>query len=175
MVARDNEEPFLEPEEFREILEAALAYFAAEKDLRGFDAQKGWIHSVAHTSDLLKFLARSPRLLPADQPKILDSLVLKIRAVPEVFGNGEDERMARVVISIARRDDLDREALRAWLAAVLTEAKFPVKPSVASLRVMQNARHLLTSLWAELSTDKRPSAGADFAKEALKEALQAIL
>ncbi len=175
IVARDNEEPFLEAGDFRDILSGALAYFAAERDLRGFDAQKGWIHSVAHTSDLLKFLARSARLLPADQPKILESLTAKIRAVPEVFGFGEDERMARVVISIARREDLDREALRAWLQSMLAEAKFPAKPSTANLRVMQNARHLLTSLWAELSTDKRPSAGAEFTKDALREALQTIL
>ena len=175
VVARDNEEPYLGADEFREILAGALAYLAAERDLRGYDAQKGWMHSVAHTSDLLKFLARSPRLLPADQPKVLESLIAKIRAAPVVFGFGEDERMARVVISIARREDLDREALRALLASTLAEAKFPAKPSPANLRVMQNARHLLTSLWAELSTDKRPSAGADFAKDSLKEALQTIL
>ncbi len=175
VVARDNEEPFLGGEDFQLILAGALAYFAAERDLRGFDEQKGWIHSVAHTSDLLKFLARSPRLAPADQAKILEALVAKVRAVPEVFGFGEDERMARVVISIARREDLDRPALRGWLAATLAEAKFPAKPTLASLRVMQNARHLLVSLWAELSADKRPSAGADFAKDALREALPTIL
>lgn len=175
VVARDNEEPFLTAEDFGAILAGALGYFAAERDLRGFDAQKGWMHSVAHTSDLLKFLARNPRLAPVDQSRILEALVAKLRAVPEVFGFGEDERMARVVISIARREDLDREALRAWLAATLAEAKFPAKPSLANLRLMQNARHLLTSLWAELSTDKRPSAGADFAKDALREALQTIL
>ncbi len=143
-------------DDFRAILDGALAYFAAERDLRGFDPQKGWIHSVAHTSDLLKFLARSPRLAPAGQEKILDALTAKVRAAPEVFGFGEDERMARVVISIVRREDLDRTALRAWLSATLAEAKFPAKPTVANLRVMQNARHLLVSLWAELSTDKRP-------------------
>jgi Protein of unknown function (DUF2785) len=175
VIACDNEQPFLRPEEFRDILAAALGYFAAERDLRGFDSQRGWIHSIAHTSDLLKILARSPRLQPADQPKILEALVAKVRAGPDVFGFGEDERMARVVISISRREDLDREALRAWLGSTLAEAKFPAKPTTANLRVMQNARHLLISLWAELSTDKRPSAGADFAKDALREALQTIL
>lgn len=67
VIARDNEDPFLEPETFRTPLEGALAYFAGERDLRGFDPKKGWMHSVAQTSDLLKFLARSPGLNPPIQ------------------------------------------------------------------------------------------------------------
>ena len=39
----------------------ALAYLAAELDLRGIEPRVGWIHATAHTADLLKFLARNPR------------------------------------------------------------------------------------------------------------------
>jgi hypothetical protein len=64
IAARDNDAPFLTPPEFDGLLEHALAYFHDERDTRGFDAVKGWMHSAAHTSDLLKFLARSSRLRP---------------------------------------------------------------------------------------------------------------
>jgi hypothetical protein len=108
IVARDNEEPFLSREEFRSLLNAALTYFRDERDTRGFDGRKGWIHTVAHTSDLLKFLARSRYLSAEDQERILEALVAKLHAASEVFGQGEDQRMARVVISIARRSDLQK-------------------------------------------------------------------
>ena len=59
VVARDNADPFLDANDWRRVETAALAYLAAEQDLRGYDAGKGWMHSAAHTADLLKFLGRS--------------------------------------------------------------------------------------------------------------------
>src|SRR5262249_38408458 len=59
VAARDNDAPFLSAAEHAALVDAALAYLRDERDLRGYDAAKGWMHSVAHTSDLLKFLARS--------------------------------------------------------------------------------------------------------------------
>jgi hypothetical protein len=90
------------------------------------------------------------------------------------FGQGEDERMARVAISIVRRADFDRDGFRSWLAAAQGAAKFPNPATADALRAEQNVRHLLTSLWTELSVDDRPSEGADFAKTALRDALKAL-
>jgi hypothetical protein len=82
--------------------------------------------------------------------------------------------MARVVISIVRRADFDRDAFRAWLTSAASIATFPTTVSVASLRAEQNMRHLLAALSTELSTDERPSEGADFAREALKATLKTL-
>src|SRR5262249_1754484 len=61
VVARDNEAPFLTEAEHAALLESALDYFHDERDLRGYDPVQGWMHSAAHTADLLKFIARSAR------------------------------------------------------------------------------------------------------------------
>jgi uncharacterized protein DUF2785 len=172
--ARDNAEPFLTADEFNALVEAALAYFRDEPDIRGFDAQKGWLHTAAHTADLLKFLARSPRLRAADQARMLTALTAKNRDAAAAFSQGEDERMARVVISIVRRPDFDRGAFTSWLAGAQAAAKFPDPPGVAALRAQQNVRHLLASLWTALSVDERPAEGADFARSALREALKTL-
>jgi Protein of unknown function (DUF2785) len=175
IVARDNEEPFLSEGEFRNFLNAALTYFRDERDTRGFDAQKGWIHTVAHTSDLLKFLARSRYLSGEDQGRILEALVAKLHAVSEVFGQGEDQRMARVVISIVRRSDLQKDAIRAWFDQRKADAKFPDKPSVESLRFEQNTLHFLVSLWAALSIEDRPSDNAEVVKGLLRGVLRTVM
>ncbi|MEO6237269.1 MAG: DUF2785 domain-containing protein [Vicinamibacterales bacterium] len=174
IAARDNEEPFLTADEYSRLLDSAISYFHDERDTRGFDADKGWMHSVAHTSDLLKFLARNTRLPVAGQARLLSAILLKTHDTPAVFAEGEDERMARVVISVVRRSDFDRAPFRQWLGAAATAAAFPKTPDSATLRAQQNVRHLLTSLWTELSVDERPSEGADFAKSALRDMLKGL-
>jgi len=174
IAARDNTAPFLSDDEFRHLLEGSLDYFRNERDVRGFDDAKGWIHTAAHTADLLKFLARNPRLRPADQSRLLSALLDKQRTSGAAFAQGEDERMARVAISIARRTDFDRAAFREWLDAARAGATFPKQPTVDALRTHQNVRHLLSALWTELSVDERPSEGADAARQMLRETLKGL-
>jgi hypothetical protein len=174
IAARDTEAPFLTAAEQADLLRSALDYFRDEHDIRGFDATRGWMHSAAHTSDLLKFLARSAQLAPGAQPRILDALAAKNRDAASPFSQGEDERMARIVISIVRRADFDRAAFSAWLEGMAKAAAFPEPATVASLRAQQNARHLLSALFTELSADERPSEGAEFSRTALREALKKL-
>jgi len=174
VAARNNVDPVLSAEEYNALLDSALTYFHDEIDLRGFDEQKRWMHTAAHTADLLKFLARSPALRVGGQARILDALTAKNRHAPAAFTQGEDERIARVVISIVRRDDFDRDGFKNWLAAAQAAAKFPSPAAVSSLRAQQNIRHLLSSLWTELSVDERPSAGAEFARTALRDTLKTL-
>lgn len=174
VAARENVTPFMTATEYSDLLESALAYFHDERDTRGYDAQRGWIHSTAHTADLLKFLARNPRLPPIGQARILSALLAKNRDARAPFVQGEDERMARVVISIVRRDDFDHPAFTAWLDAAKDTASFPQTPAADRLRAHQNVRHLLAALWTELSVDDRPSPGADLARSALKDTLKKL-
>src|SRR5580700_8734684 len=48
VVARDNAKPFLPADDLRRIEVAALQYLQAERDVRGYDPVKGWMHSAAH-------------------------------------------------------------------------------------------------------------------------------
>jgi len=173
IAARENETPFLTRGEFSQLADAALTYFRDERDLRGFDPRRGWMHSAAHTSDLLKFLARNPKLTATDQARMLSALTAKNRDAAVAFTQGEDERMARVALSIVRRADFTRDEFKAWLAGAQAVATFPRSVTADTLRAQQNVRHLLTALWTELSVDDRPSEGADFAKAALRETLKA--
>lgn len=116
----DLDHPFLDDAAWRAELDRALAYFAAEKDVRGWVAGSGWHHSVAHTADWLKFLARSPRFTPADQARVLAAIEAKLAGLDEVLVWGEDERIAQTVVSIVRRDDFDAPTFSAWLARIET-------------------------------------------------------
>ena len=133
----------------------ALAYLAAERDLRGIEPRVGWIHATAHTADLLKFLARNPR-----------------------FTHAEDERLAAALLSVARRSDFDPAALDPWLERFVALEKRVWQqspPEVPALDAAQNARNLLRSLHLLLAMPKpEPTPGKLVARQQVLATLQQI-
>jgi hypothetical protein len=171
VVARDNATPFLNAQDLRRIEDSALVYLNAELDVRGYDPVKGWMHSAAHTADLLKFLARSRYLAPSEQNRILDAIVAKLTEAVVVFTHGEDERFARAVLSVVNRLDFDREAFRMW-AKARPNRPTSARPTVAELRAFQNMKNLLSKLEVLLSLDPRPSESVQSARDSVREALK---
>lgn len=58
LAAYDLKTPFTSQSAYRETLAVGIDSLAGERDLRGFEPGKGWVHATAHAADLLKFLAR---------------------------------------------------------------------------------------------------------------------
>lgn len=90
--------------------------------LRGYLPDKGWLHSAAHTADLVRFLGRSRHLTVAEQKRILDVVAGKLEA--PVFVWGEDERLARlrclcVLLGGEERESPSRARARAGVLASL--------------------------------------------------------
>jgi hypothetical protein len=177
MAARENAAPFLTQEEFDRFLGDMLDYFARERDTRGFDATRGWIHAAAHTADVLKFLARSPKLTPAGQARILAAIDAKCAAFGQVFAWAEDERLAQVVASLARRPDFDRAGFEAWLASIgpRRAALWSAAPAIdpAKFPEVQNLKLVLRAAYVALSLDADPAPGAQ-ASGALRTALRSL-
>jgi hypothetical protein len=169
LVALDNEAPFLAVDEFAALLSAATAYLRDERDVRGFTPQQGWLHSVAHTADLLKFLLRSRHLTRAQQGDVLAALADKLAAVDVALTHGEDERLARAVQALLLREDLDRPAALAWLRT-LRQAP-TAEPSVATLARAHNQRALWAQLHLLLAADTRDVPSLVVARRLVQEVL----
>ncbi|MBK6405455.1 MAG: DUF2785 domain-containing protein [Holophagales bacterium] len=121
LAAADLKKPWLSREAFDELLAASTTYLGDEKDLRGFVPGSGWVHATAHTADILKFLARNPKLGAAGQARIVEAVAARLRTAGVVFSWGEDERLALALLSLTRRKDFDPKPLEAWLAALAAE------------------------------------------------------
>jgi hypothetical protein len=158
LAALDNQHPFLDDAEYADLLSAALGYLAGEKDLRAFDPRHGWMHATAHTADLLKFLARSPRLRPVDQGRIFEAVAAKLRAAGATFTHGENERLAAAVQPLVLRKDFDAAAFAHFLAEVAApgEHLWDQGPLVDPSRyaATQNGKDLLRSLYVALVLNK---------------------
>lgn len=166
VAARDTADPFLTSAEHGALLSAALKYLESERDLRGFDDRLGWIHATAHTADLVKFLARSPHLKPADQRAILDAVKRKMRESSVVFTFGEDERLARAIGSIIIRQDFDLDGFRAWVTAIASPP-LDQRTTEANLRARQNPLNLLSKLAVLLSRQPTLPPDAEAARKAV--------
>jgi hypothetical protein len=173
-VALDNEAAYLDRKEYGALLSAAVEYLRAEQDTRGFDADKGWLHSVAHTADLLKFLGRSRHLERSEQAVILAGIAAKVAELDHVLVHGEDERLARAVVSIVSRPDVDMQAFRAFLASLALSRGVGL-PSVPDLTRNQNRKQLAVSLYAVLGTDSRDLDSLREARELLLEHLKTMM
>jgi len=155
LAAHDLQAPFLTSAEFESLLSDALTYLRDERDVRGFTPPVGWRHSCAHTADLLKFLSRNPHLKAADHVRILDAVQAKVTRVGDpVYVWGEDERLARALVSLVRRADFDPALVDPWLASLAAlhkKAWEGAPPDPALLAADRNAANLLKSLYTFLS------------------------
>ena len=168
LVHEDNLRPWLEEAEVRQLLELALVYLEAERDVRGWVQDKGWAHSPAHTADLLFVLARNRFLAADDLQRVLLSVrskVLDPAALP--FVCDEDERLAQPVVAVMRRQLLDAEFLNGWLEGLThpPDQRAWDDAFLAGERHIprHNAKTFLRSLYGQLAfTSSLPPGAVEF-------------
>lgn len=175
VAARDVAAPFLTAEEVARFVDRTLDYLARERDLRGYDPSRGWMHAVAHTADALKFLARTRHFTPPQGARLLDVVRTKLTATDTVLVWGENDRLAWALHAAVRRPDADGAAFAAWTARWVDDHKAlwangPAVDPAAFARV-ENARQVLRSLVAILSMEQTPTPTGDAAKVAAVTAL----
>jgi hypothetical protein len=170
LAERDLKDPFLGQDRFRALLGNALGYLHDERDLRGFDAKKGWIHATAHTADLLAALAESRFFTRADQGRVLAAIARRLATANEIFTHGEQDRLASVAVTIVSRSDFDSELWRAWVAemdngdqAVFEESP----PRVQDEQRFENDSYFLCAAIARISLKPATPASADAQKTLL--------
>jgi hypothetical protein len=175
IAAADLTTPFLDAAEARAFFDRVLDYFRRERDLRGFDAVHGWMHTVAHTSDALKFLLRNPKLEAASGARLLAAVREKIESHDAVFAWGENQRMALALQAALKRPDADAATLAAWTQEWVKayQELWANGPQVNPRRfaVVENATQVMRGVYAALSMEGTPTPSGDSARQTLATAL----
>lgn len=175
VAAREAATPFMTADETQGVVDRMLDYLARERDLRGFDATKGWMHAVAHTADAFKFLARGPQWTPAMLPRLIDVVSAKTAEAEAVFTWGEPQRVGFALQAAIRRSDADVAAVERWIAAIDTDfkglwAKGPVVAPRDFARV-ENRLQVLRGLHTALAMDAAPTPTGEAVRTAAIRAL----
>jgi hypothetical protein len=111
---------FLPEDVFQDWLSKCRAYVLAEKDFRSFVPGKGWAHSISHGADVLRDFAYHHLTTAVDHAAILEILADKlIENAEEIYINNDDNRLARVVITIMLRNELSLADYSHWLDGLL--------------------------------------------------------
>ena len=167
---RELKSPFLGEEHYRKLLEAALEYLRDEKDLRGFDEKKGWIHATAHTADLIAALARHPLFTEADQAKVLEAVGKRVETARVIFSFGEQDRLANALAAMAGRADFNLAGFELWLNR-MDKADFAIwkdsPPKIEGLQRFENDTYLLNAFVARVSSGEMTSGAEEARKAAL--------
>jgi Protein of unknown function (DUF2785) len=153
LAERELKTPFLGEARYRALLTAALDYLRDEKDLRGFDPVKGWIHATAHTADLLASLAAHPLFRKEDQAALLRAVTRRLATANEVFLYGEQDRLANVIAVIVSRADFDLNGFQSWLADIDASDQTVWKdlpPKLQPLTRFQNDSYMLRAVVAQI-------------------------
>jgi hypothetical protein len=154
IVANDHETPLLQKEDIAAILEAALAFFAAENDLRGYVEIKGWAHAIAHASDLFGALVNSNHTGANDHLAILNCIASKLNdSTCWNYLYNEDSRIARAITGIFERNTLTLDQIKAWLAFMSSDWNGAWQ-SEKGTRAYFNGRNLIRALYFYLVTKK---------------------
>ena len=171
---RDLQQPFLSPAQYRALLASALAYLHDERDTRGFDPAKGWIHSTAHTADLLAALARNPLFTPADQPTVFSSIEQRLRSAGHIYTFGEQDRLAVALLCVITRDDFQLAAFQGWLESLQQDAVVwhNSPPDPVQLALFENHTYLLEALLARMPTQTPLSPAATQARDRARAVLR---
>jgi hypothetical protein len=164
MAEREAKAPFMGVERYHQLVDEAVVYLQAERDLRGYDAKLGWIHANAHTADLLQALAKSSLLTKDEEQNMLAALAARLSSAPQVYTQGEQDRMAAAVLAVIRRPSFDAASFDTWLTRLEEEDKKvwanPLTPE--TLARYQNHTYFLQALTVRLSLEPESARITDF-------------
>ena len=105
------------------LVDQAVRYMTKIRDYRGFDADQGWRHGVAHTADLMLQLSVNENLTAEHLRAMRTAIESQINPQSTHFYiYGEPERLARPVLYMARAGLIDAEDWNAWFAALADPA-----------------------------------------------------
>jgi len=171
---KELKSPFLGEERYRKLLAAAESYLKEERDLRGFDPVKGWIHATAHTADLLAALVQHRSFTKQDQAAVLRAIWWKLEGADVVFAFGEQDRLANALAAMAGRGDFDLAGFREWLIDMDRSDRTVWRdspPKLKGLQRFENDTYFLSAFVARVSQGQMTS-GAEEAKKAALRSLQ---
>ncbi len=106
--------PFLSYDMFIQVKNAIINFYGREGDLRGYIEKYGWAHAAAHGADALNELIQCQESNTEIFCEILDAIKKVLYNTKYLFCNEEDERIARVVYRMIKKNSVDYQSFSSW-------------------------------------------------------------
>lgn len=115
IISQHRGKHFLDYNGLIQVKNAIIKYYGEEKDFRGYIDEYGWAHGAAHGADALDELVQCEESNEEIFREILDSMKKVLYNEKYLLCNEEDERMARVVYRMVKRNSLAYRTINHWI------------------------------------------------------------
>lgn len=149
ILCRHLDKNFLDEEMILRTKDCLLRFFSEEKDLRGYDKEKGWVHTIAHAADGVHALINCKGINEDIYKEIMTAIENKMLEGKEIFSSEEDERIVVIIYNDIISDKLLSEQYMCnWIEGL---SKFvEIKDRMTRFRAKVNIKNLIRSLYFRL-------------------------
>lgn len=148
-----NKNKLLTNKQYMNFFTKFMKYFNNETILKGYDAKVGWMHTIAHSADLIAQIVESKEM----NKKTMEELFLAVRKKFAIssynYVSDEDERMVTALMAALEREILEEEFVIGWIHSFSKLEKPKTFPDHYNFK--NNIKNLLRSLYFRLGTDKK--------------------
>lgn len=156
LMRADGQTAFMSETERGALLESTIAAIKNEHDYRGLDDEIGWVHPIAHMSDLLWRFALHPQANSRQAHQILSGVEAQVAPTETSYRFNEGDRLARVVSTLIRRGTITDDEADLWLAQFATpkslERWSDAFQSTAGMAELHNTKQFLRALSDQLES-----------------------
>lgn len=126
-----------------------VKYFNEEKDLRGYDKEKGWIHAIAHVADGIHALINCEGITEEICKEIMVTIENKLLEGREIFNSEEDERLITIIYYDIISDNLlSNEYICNWIKEL--SKVIEIKDRRTRFIARTNVKNFIRSLYFRL-------------------------
>ena len=154
LLRADAIQAFMTQPQREQLLQTSITALGAEKDYRGWDDTLGWVHPIAHISDVMWRFALHPSLTEDQAQQILLAVRTKAITSESFYHFNEGDRLARPVAILLRREALTSETWVNWLATFDKPSSVSSWPDVfgsaAGLTELHNTKLFIRALADQL-------------------------
>ena len=160
LVRVDRLTPYLSEAQRAEIIQRLVQQLKQVQDYRGFDAEIGWRHLVAHTADVMLQWALNPALTQVQASEILAALASQLAPSNHFYHFGEPKRLAMPMLYLYLQGQVsESQLIEVWQRLVQRpELADPARlyQSEASLAVLHNVRSHLQAVYVMCQLNDEP-------------------
>lgn len=95
-------------------MECWMRWYPNEPDVRSFEEDVGWIHSVAHGADVARELALHAIMSNDELRHLMENLTERLKSLPIHLNQTEDDRLALAILAVFSREDYEPEDVEEW-------------------------------------------------------------
>jgi hypothetical protein len=144
-----------------------LKYFTMEEDVRGYNEEVGFMHSIAHSADLFAQLMQVEFFHEKEIKTMFTVIIDKYQTKDFFFMYDEDERMVNAIMNGLQREILDQEFIEGWIDSFANYKKPKNWPQ--AYYITNNVKVFLRSLYFRVLDHEKYGFVAEKIKKVLQE------